>query len=71
MMNQLTVVKNKLTVSICIGLFGKVVVIYFYFYDSFTKNNYFCNSKAVVAQLVEHQLPKLRVVSSSLIYRSD
>ena len=25
---------------------------------------------AVVAQLVEHQLPKLRVASSSLVYRS-
>ncbi len=27
--------------------------------------------KAVVAQLVEHQLPKLRVVGSSPIYRSE
>ena len=26
---------------------------------------------AVVAQLVEHQLPKLRVTSSSLAYRSE
>ena len=26
---------------------------------------------AVVAQLVEHQLPKLRVASSSLVYRSE
>ena len=26
---------------------------------------------AAVAQLVEHQLPKLRVASSSLVYRSD
>lgn len=26
---------------------------------------------AVVAQLVEHQLPKLRVTSSSLAYRSN
>ena len=25
---------------------------------------------AVIAQLVEHQLPKLRVASSSLVYRS-
>ena len=27
-------------------------------------------SIAVIAQLVEHQLPKLRVASSSLVYRS-
>ncbi len=27
-------------------------------------------TKAVIAQLVEHQLPKLRVTSSSLAYRS-
>ena len=26
---------------------------------------------AVIAQLVEHQLPKLRVASSSLVYRSS
>ncbi len=33
---------------------------------------YFCKlSTAVVAQLVEHQLPKLRVTSSSLAYRSQ
>ena len=29
-----------------------------------------CLNPAVVAQLVEHQLPKLRVTSSSLAYRS-
>ena len=28
-------------------------------------------SNAVIAQLVEHQLPKLRVASSSLVYRSS
>ena len=36
-------------------------------------NSYFINFAApiaVVAQLVEHQLPKLRVASSSLVYRS-
>ncbi len=35
---------------------------------------YLCNHKyrhAVVAQLVEHQLPKLRVAGSSPVYRSD
>ena len=31
---------------------------------------YICTRNAVVAQLVEHQLPKLRVTSSSLAYRS-
>ncbi len=31
---------------------------------------YICIRNAVVAQLVEHQLPKLRVTSSSLAYRS-
>ena len=30
----------------------------------------FALANAVVAQLVEHQLPKLRVTSSSLAYRS-
>ena len=34
------------------------------------RNPYICNRNAVVAQLVEHQLPKLRVTSSSLAYRS-
>ena len=29
-----------------------------------------CNNYAVVAQLVEHQLPKLRVAGSSPVYRS-
>ena len=28
------------------------------------------SAQAVIAQLVEHQLPKLRVASSSLVYRS-
>ena len=34
--------------------------------------HYLCSIKiiAVIAQLVEHQLPKLRVASSSLVYRS-
>ena len=31
---------------------------------------YFCRRIAVVAQMVEHQLPKLRVVGSIPIYRS-
>ena len=32
---------------------------------------YLCRANfAVIAQLVEHQLPKLRVASSSLVYRS-
>ena len=31
----------------------------------------FALSIAVIAQLVEHQLPKLRVASSSLVYRSS
>ena len=31
----------------------------------------FAIENAVVAQLVEHQLPKLRVASSSLVYRSN
>ena len=30
----------------------------------------YLQSNAVIAQLVEHQLPKLRVASSSLVYRS-
>ncbi len=30
----------------------------------------FAYKYAVIAQLVEHQLPKLRVASSSLVYRS-
>ena len=30
----------------------------------------FVTANAVIAQLVEHQLPKLRVTSSSLAYRS-
>ncbi len=32
---------------------------------------YICTPFAVIAQLVEHQLPKLRVASSSLVYRSS
>ena len=36
------------------------------FHKAFMKDT----SNAVVAQLVEHQLPKLRVTSSSLAYRS-
>ena len=32
---------------------------------------YIQTKHAVVAQLVEHQLPKLRVASSSLVYRSQ
>ena len=31
---------------------------------------YLCIANAVVAQLVEHQLPKLRVAGSSPVYRS-
>lgn len=31
---------------------------------------YLCNAFAAVAQLAEHQLPKLRVASSSLVCRS-
>ncbi len=35
------------------------------------KNLTFALTYAVIAQLVEHQLPKLRVASSSLVYRSQ
>ena len=43
------------------------------FIGSFRKNIYLCNriENAAVAQLVEHQLPKLRVTSSSLACRSN
>ena len=41
------------------------------FLADIVSNDYFCRIPiAVVAQLVEHQLPKLRVTSSSLAYRS-
>ena len=36
----------------------------------FPKNSIFANTNAGIAQLVEHQLPKLRVASSSLVTRS-
>jgi hypothetical protein len=36
----------------------------------FTFGYYICNTKAEVAQLVEHQLPKLRVAGSSPVFRS-
>ena len=35
-----------------------------------TLSGKFPSRNAVIAQLVEHQLPKLRVASSSLVYRS-
>lgn len=43
------------------------------FFAKFGERLYLCRRKtdAVVAQLVEHQLPKLRVASSSLVYRSN
>ena len=42
------------------------------FFAKFGERLYLCRRKtdAVVAQLVEHQLPKLRVASSNLVYRS-
>ena len=45
-------------------------------YNLFSSSNHFiliifAGLYAVVAQLVEHQLPKLRVVGSSPIYRSS
>ena len=39
----------------------------------FTENPYLCNRKrknAEIAQLVEHNLAKVRVASSSLVFRS-
>ena len=35
------------------------------------KKRTFASSNAVVAQLVEHQLPKLRVAGSNPVYRSQ
>ena len=42
-------------------------------YSSKEKIPYICNpieANAEIAQLVEHQLPKLRVASSNLVFRS-
>ena len=38
--------------------------------ELFTKKCYFCTTQAGVAQLVEHQLPKLRVAGPSPVSRS-
>ena len=37
----------------------------------FKKNYYICTPFAEIAQLVEHQLPKLRVAGSIPVFRSD
>ncbi len=37
----------------------------------FYKNYYFCNTNAEIAQLVEHDLAKVGVASSSLVFRSN
>ena len=39
--------------------------------SSSRKKAYLCVTNAVVAQLVEHQLPKLRVAGSNPVYRSQ
>ena len=47
------------------------MIFLFHFFIIFSKIILnFALEYAVVAQLVEHQLPKLRVASSSLVYRS-
>ena len=42
-----------------------------YFAISISVFIFVCTKQARVAQLVEHQLPKLRVASSNLVSRSD
>ena len=41
------------------------------FFDRMAKKLYFCSPKAVIAQLVERQLPKLQVAGSRPVYRSN
>ena len=50
--------------------------VFLYFYLSYSFFLYFCSVKkrfiiAEVAQLVEHNLAKVRVASSSLVFRSN
>ena len=40
------------------------------FFCNFKNNSYFCHANAKVAQLVEHNLPKVRVAGSSPVFRS-
>ena len=49
-----------------------IAILFRFVICEYQKKEYFCipNICAVVAQLVEHWLPKPRVASSSLVYRS-
>ena len=40
------------------------------FFCNFKNNLYLCHANAKVAQLVEHNLPKVRVAGSSPVFRS-